>query len=225
VVPLESVTRIRGELGFATVLTAYGLTESCGMVTMCRRGDDPDVVAATSGRAVSGVEVRVHDGDGKDQPPGMPGEVQVRGYPVMREYFEDPAGTAEAFTADGWLRTGDVGVLDADGNLRITDRLKDMYTVGGFNAYPAEIERVLARHPLVADSAVIGVPDPRLGEVGKVFVVPRQAPEPDAANELIAWCRRQMSNYKVPREVEFVTELPRNTVGKVLKGELRARQA
>ncbi|MEZ0065178.1 acyl-CoA synthetase (AMP-forming)/AMP-acid ligase II [Streptacidiphilus sp. MAP12-20] len=223
VVPLELVHRVRDELGFATVLTAYGLTESCGMVTMCRRGDEPDTVAATSGRAIPGVEVRVRDADGKDQPPGMPGEVQVRGYTVMREYFEDPAATTDTFTDDGWLRTGDVGVLDADGNLRITDRLKDMYTVGGFNAYPAEIERVLARHPLVADSAVIGVPDPRLGEVGRAFVVPRATPADDAAEELIAWCRREMANYKVPREVVFVPDLPRNALGKVLKAELRSR--
>ncbi|WP_042365001.1 FadD3 family acyl-CoA ligase [Streptacidiphilus neutrinimicus] len=221
VVPLELVHRIRDELGFSTVLTAYGLTESCGMVTMCRRDDTLGTVAATSGRAIPDVEVRVRDADGKDVSPGHAGEVQVRGYTVMCGYFEDEAATAETFTDDGWLRTGDVGVLDADGNLRITDRLKDMYTVGGFNAYPAEIERILARHPLVADSAVVGVPDPRLGEVGRAFVIPRQQPSPDAASELVDWCRREMANYKVPREVVFVDELPRNASGKVLKGELR----
>ncbi|MFC1413852.1 FadD3 family acyl-CoA ligase [Streptacidiphilus sp. N1-12] len=222
VVPLELVTRIREELGFRTVLTAYGLTESCGLVTMGRRGDDPGLIAATSGRAVPGVTVRIADGESGSnlaQPPGTPGEVQVRGYTVMREYFEDPAGTEEAFTDDGWLRTGDIGVLDADGNLRITDRLKDMFTVGGFNAYPAEIEQVLSRHPLVADVAVVGMADPRLGEVGKAFVV--ASGSLDGA-ELIAWSRREMANYKVPRQVEFVTELPRNASGKVLKGMLRA---
>ncbi|MEY9872237.1 acyl-CoA synthetase (AMP-forming)/AMP-acid ligase II [Streptacidiphilus sp. MAP12-33] len=223
VVPLELVHRIRDELGFTTVLTAYGLTESCGMVTMCRRDDGPDTVAATSGRAVPGVEVRIRAAEGvKDEPPGEPGEVQVRGYTVMRGYFEDPAATAEAFTEDGWLRTGDIGVLDAAGNVRITDRLKDMYTVGGFNAYPAEIERILARHPLVADSAVIGVPDVRLGEVGRAYVIPRQQPLPDSAAELVDWCRREMANYKVPREVVFVDDLPRNALGKVLKGDLRS---
>ena len=243
VVPLELVTRIRDELGFDTVLTAYGLTESCGLVTMGRRGDDPGLVAATSGRAVPGVTVRIAEGtadggsasgsgssSGTALPPGTPGEVQVRGYTVMREYFEDPEGTAAAFTDDGWLRTGDIGVLDEDGNLRITDRLKDMFTVGGFNAYPAEIERVLARHPLVADVAVVGIPDPRLGEVGKAYVVAtgaRSAADPDpaadeeAGAELIAWSRREMANYKVPRQVEFVAELPRNASGKVLKGRLR----
>jgi acyl-CoA synthetase (AMP-forming)/AMP-acid ligase II len=226
VVPLELVTRIREELGFGTVLTAYGLTESCGLVTMGRRGDDPGLIAATSGRAVPGVTVRIADaepgsGSGSDaaQPPGTPGEVQVRGYTVMREYFEDPQGTEETFTDDGWLRTGDIGVLDEDGNLRITDRLKDMFTVGGFNAYPAEIEQVLARHPLVADVAVVGMADPRLGEVGKAFVVASGSLD---GVELIAWSRREMANYKVPRQVEFVAELPRNASGKVLKGALRA---
>jgi len=221
VVPLELVTRIREELGIATVLTAYGLTECCGLVTMCRRGDDPGLIAATSGRAVPGVEVRVAAEDGKEQPPGTPGEVQVRGYNVMREYFEDPEESLAAMTDDGWLRTGDIGVLDAEGNLRITDRLGDMFTVGGFNAYPAEIERVLSRHELVADCAVVGIPDPRLGEVGKAFVVPGGTPGPGAAEELIAWARREMANYKVPRQVVFLAELPRNASGKVLKGRLR----
>jgi acyl-CoA synthetase (AMP-forming)/AMP-acid ligase II len=230
VVPLELVTRIREELGFRTVLTAYGLTESCGLVTMGRRGDDPGLVATTSGRAVPGVAVRIADADGGQQPPGTPGEVQVRGYTVMGGYFEDPEGTEATFTADGWLRTGDIGLLDHDGNLRITDRLKDMFTVGGFNAYPAEIERVLARHELVADVAVVGIPDSRLGEVGKAFVVARggvPGPEagPGAGAELIAWSRREMANYKVPRQVEFVAELPRNASGKVLKGRLRQGSA
>ncbi|MFJ8489582.1 FadD3 family acyl-CoA ligase [Streptomyces sp. NPDC094038] len=211
VVPLLLVERLRGELGVETVLTAYGLSEASGIVTMCRRGDDPTVIASTSGRAIPGTEVRVDE----------TGEVLVRGFNVMRGYFEDPAATAEALTPDGWLRTGDVGVLDPAGNLRITDRLKDMFIVGGFNAYPAEIEQLLGLHPEVADVAVVGVPDARLGEVGRAFVVRR----PGAvltADDLIAWARREMANYKVPRTVEFVAELPRNASGKVLKGELRA---
>ncbi|MFF0301588.1 FadD3 family acyl-CoA ligase [Streptomyces sp. NPDC004562] len=213
VVPLRLVERLRGELGVETVLTAYGLSEACGLVTMCRRGDDPAVIATTSGRAIPGTEVRV------EAPPGEPGEVLVRGFNVMRGYYEDAAATAEVLTADGWLRTGDVGVLDAAGNLRITDRLKDMFVVGGFNAYPAEIERTLGLHPQVADVAVIGVPDARLGEVGKAFVVRR----PGAVltgDDLIAWARREMANYKVPRRVEFVTGLPRNASGKVVKAAL-----
>ncbi|WP_346181538.1 FadD3 family acyl-CoA ligase [Streptomyces osmaniensis] len=214
VVPLQLVERLRGELGVETVLTAYGLSEASGIVTMCRRGDDPTVIASTSGRAIPGTEVRV------EAPPGEPGEVLVRGFNVMRGYYEDAAATAEVLTEDGWLRTGDVGVLDDGGNLRITDRIKDMFIVGGFNAYPAEIEQMLGLHPDVADVAVIGVPDARLGEAGKAFVVRR----PGAVltgDDLIAWARREMANYKVPRVVEFVGELPRNASGKVVKGELR----
>ncbi|WP_369170123.1 FadD3 family acyl-CoA ligase [Streptomyces sp. R28] len=215
VVPLRLVERLRGELGVETVLTAYGLSEASGIVTMCRRGDDPTVIASTSGRAIPGTEVRV------EAPPGEPGEVLVRGFNVMRGYYEDEAATAEVLTEDGWLRTGDVGVLDEAGNLRITDRIKDMFIVGGFNAYPAEIEQLLGLHPDVADVAVIGVPDARLGEVGKAYVV-RRAGAVLTGDDLIAWARREMANYKVPRVVEFVGELPRNAGGKVVKGELRA---
>ncbi|UIR19785.1 FadD3 family acyl-CoA ligase [Streptomyces spinosirectus] len=216
VVPLQLVERLRGELGVETVLTAYGLSEASGIVTMCRRGDAPAVIASTSGRAIPGTEVRV------EAPPGRPGEVLVRGFNVMRGYYEDAAATAQTLTEDGWLRTGDVGVLDEAGNLRITDRIKDMFIVGGFNAYPAEIEQLLGLHPAVADVAVVGVPDARLGEVGRAYVVRR----PDAVltgDDLIAWARREMANYKVPREVEFLAQLPRNASGKVVKGELRGR--
>ncbi|MET7457845.1 FadD3 family acyl-CoA ligase [Streptomyces sp. NPDC005574] len=224
VVPLRLVERLRGELGVGTVLTAYGLSEASGIVTMCRRGDDPSVIAATSGRAIPGTEVRVVDARGAAVAPGVPGEILVRGFNVMRGYYEDDTATREVLSPDGWLRTGDVGVLDAAGNLRITDRVKDMFIVGGFNAYPAEIEQLLGLHPAVVDVAVIGVPDARLGEVGRAYVVRR----PGAvltADDLIAWARREMANYKVPRTVEFVTELPRNASGKVVKGELRSQRA
>ncbi|MGW0330332.1 FadD3 family acyl-CoA ligase [Streptomyces sp. NPDC003011] len=222
VVPLRLVERLRGELGVETVLTAYGLSEASGIVTMCRRGDDPSVVASTSGRAIPGTEVRVVDAGGRPVPAGTPGEVVVRGFNVMRGYYEDEPATAEVLGPDGWLRTGDVGVLDPAGNLRITDRIKDMFIVGGFNAYPAEIEQLLGLHPDVADVAVIGVPDTRLGEVGRAYVV-RRPGALATADDLIAWARREMANYKVPRSVEFVAELPRNASGKVVKGELRAR--
>ncbi|MFF3845752.1 FadD3 family acyl-CoA ligase [Streptomyces sp. NPDC002328] len=220
VVPLRLVERLRGELGVGTVLTAYGLSEASGIVTMCRRGDEPTVIASTSGRAIPGTQVRVVSAEGTALGPGIPGEVLVRGFNVMRGYFEDETATAEVLDEDGWLRTGDVGVLDAEGNLRITDRIKDMFIVGGFNAYPAEIEQLLGLHPDVADVAVIGVPDARLGEVGKAYVV-RRPGSPLTADDLIAWSRREMANYKVPREVAFVPELPRNASGKVVKGELR----
>ncbi|MEU8777961.1 FadD3 family acyl-CoA ligase [Streptomyces sp. NPDC048606] len=224
VVPLRLVERLRGELCVATVLTAYGLSEAGGIVTMCRRGDDDALIAATSGRAIPDTEVRVTGPDGAVLPAGAPGEVRVRGHHVMRGYFEDPEETARAVTPDGWLRTGDIGVLDAHGNLRITDRIKDMFIVGGFNAYPAEIEQLLGLHPDIADVAVVGIPDPRLGEVGRAYVV-RRPGSTLTADDLIAWSRREMANYKVPREVEFVAGLPRNASGKVLKTELRSRPA
>jgi acyl-CoA synthetase (AMP-forming)/AMP-acid ligase II len=221
VVPTELIRRMRDELGFDSVLTAYGLTESCGYATGCRQGDPDDVVSLTSGRAIPDVEVVVVDGDGKPVPVGQPGEVLVRGYNVMVGYWEDPEATAAAIDADGWLHTGDVGVLDDAGNLQITDRLKDMYVVGGFNAYPAEVEQVLVRHDAVSEAAVIGVPDERLGEVGKAFVVPRAGatPQPD---ELVTWCKDRLAGYKVPRTVELVPSLPRNATGKVDKKLLRS---
>ncbi|MFF7730551.1 FadD3 family acyl-CoA ligase [Streptomyces sp. NPDC008001] len=215
------VERLREEAGIPTVLTAYGMSEATGVVTMCRRHDPAGVVAGTSGRALPDTEVRVAGPDGKVLPPGRPGEVLVRGYQVMSGYFEDPGATAEAVDADGWLHTGDIGVLDDDGNLRITDRARDMFVVGGFNVYPAEVERLLVRHPGIAEAAVVGVPDKRLGEVGKAYVVRRGGGPVPSGDELIDWARREMAAYKVPREVEFVPGLPRNASGKVIKQGLR----
>jgi HIP---CoA ligase len=210
------------------VLTAYGLTEAV-VVTMCRPGDDPQVVATTSGRTTADFEIKIaaSTGDRADWGnPGDPGaagptgEILLRGPNVMLGYLDDPAATAEAIGADGWLHTGDVGRLDERGYLTITDRLKDMYICGGFNVYPAEVEQALTRHPGVAEAAVIGVPDGRLGEVGKAFVVLRLAAraEPD---ELIEFCRARLANYKVPRQIEFRADLPRNPAGKPLKRLLR----
>ena len=138
----------------------------------------------------------------------------------MQGYFEDPEATAKAIDAEGWLHTSDVGSLDERGYLRITDRLKDMYICGGFNCYPAEIERLISAHPAVAQVAVVGVPDERMGEVGKAFVVPRSGQSIDEKT-FRAWCREQMANYKVPRYVEVRDSLPMNASGKVLKYELR----
>jgi acyl-CoA synthetase (AMP-forming)/AMP-acid ligase II len=221
-IPVELIRRMRDELGIETVITGYGLTETCGTVTMCAQGDDPETIATTSGRAIPGVELRCVGEDGAEVPRGAPGEVVVRGYNVMRGYFEDEAETRATIDAQGWLHTGDVGVMDARGYLRITDRLKDMFIVGGFNCYPAEIENLMYAHPEVAQVAVIGVPDERMGEVGMAYVVPvpGSRPSPEA---LIAWCRRQMANYKVPRRIEIVDALPQNASGKVTKFVLRER--
>ena len=214
------IERIRGELGFKVVLTGYGLTETCGIVALADKTDSAETIAQTCGRPLPGTEVRCIDEVGEAQPAGTPGEVVVRGYNVMQAYLDDERATREAIDGDGWLHTGDVGVMDERGYLRITDRLKDMYIAGGFNCYPAEIERMMAAHPAIAQVAVIGVPDERLGEVGKAFIVPRpgQAIDPTA---LIAWCREKMANYKVPRYVQAVAALPLNASGKVLKYQLR----
>ena len=229
VVPVELVQAMRDELGFETVLTAYGLTESCGTVTMCRRSDPPGVVSATSGRAIPGLEVRAV-AEGNEVPTGEPGEIVVRGYTVMSGYWDNEAATAEAIDVDGWLHTGDIGVMDAEGNVTITDRVKDMYVVGGFNAYPAEIEAILRGHQAVAQVAVVGVPDGRMGEVGCAYVVPatpatgRDDPE-GLGRAILSWSRGIMANYKVPRSVVLVDALPVNASGKVLKRELRERHA
>jgi acyl-CoA synthetase (AMP-forming)/AMP-acid ligase II len=219
-VPVELLRRMSDELGFDVVLTAYGLTETTGLVTMCRVGDPPEVVSNTSGRAIPGVEVKTVRADGSPTGKDEPGEILVRGYPVTEGYFEDPDATAEAIEPDGWLHTGDVGVLDEAGGLRITDRIKDMFIVGGFNAYPAEIEAALMEFPGVAQVAVVGVPDERLGEVGAAFVVqrPNERVDPDA---LLEFARSRVANYKVPRVVDIVGELPLNASGKVLKHVLR----
>jgi acyl-CoA synthetase (AMP-forming)/AMP-acid ligase II len=219
-VPVSLIEQMRSDLGFDTVITAYGLTEACGFATMCRRGDDAETIATTSGRAMPGIEVRVVDDDGRELPAGEPGEVVVRGYNVMAGYFENPTATAEAIDADGWLHTGDVGVMDDRGYLRITDRKKDLFITGGFNAYPAEIENLLLDHPHIAQVAVVGVPDERMGEVGAAFVVPTTSTTPDP-DEIIAWARDHMANFKVPRIVRVVDALPFNAGGKVMKFELR----
>ena len=209
-VPVALVERMQSELDIDIVLTAYGLTEANGMGTMCRADDDPVTVATTCGRPFADFELRIGEGS----------EVLLRGPNVMLGYLNDPAATAAAIDADGWLHTGDIGAVDAAGNLRITDRLKDMYICGGFNVYPAEVEQVLARMDGVADAAVIGVPDQRLGEVGRAFVVTRPGCELDEES-VIAYTREHLANFKAPRSVRFVDALPRNAGGKVVKPQLR----
>jgi acyl-CoA synthetase (AMP-forming)/AMP-acid ligase II len=210
-IPVELVHRIHGELPFQTLMTGYGLTEA-GNVTLSRPGDSFEDVATTAGLPCADVEVSI----------GEDGEVLVRGYGVMQGYLDDPIATAEAIDVDGWLHTGDLGDFDEAGRLRIVGRKKDMFIVGGFNAYPAEIEGFLITHAAVAQAAVIGVPDERLGQVGKAFVV-RKSPVGD--QELIEWCRAHMAGFKVPRSVEFLDALPLNATGKVVKDLLRSTDA
>jgi acyl-CoA synthetase (AMP-forming)/AMP-acid ligase II len=213
VVPVVLIERTRAAspegLGVDQVVTAFGMTESV-VVTMARDGDPAELVAKTCGRAIPGMEVRV------DAPDGEQGELLVRGEYVMLGYLDDPEATAAAIDPEGWLHTGDVATIDDHGNISITDRIKDMYISGGFNVYPAEVEQALLRMDGVADVAVVGVPDERMGEVGKAYVVGSVSPE-----DVIAFAKERLANFKVPRRVELVDGLPRNLSGKVLKTELR----
>ena len=219
-IPVQLIKDMKEKLGFETVITAYGLTESTGVVTMCTPDDDYETIATTSGCAIADVEVKCVNQDGQDIPAGEPGEILVRGYNITQGYFNNPEATQEAIDADGWLHTGDIGILDENGYIKITDRSKDMFIVGGFNAYPAEIENILCDHPSISQAAVIGIEDERMGEVAKAFVVlkPDQVLNSDS---LIKWSKENMANYKVPRIVEFVQELPTNAAGKIMKYLLR----
>jgi HIP---CoA ligase len=223
VVPQRLVERARTELPFQNFITAYGLTECAGTATMCRASDSDEIVSTTNGSPLPGVELRVVSPDGSDVPAGEQGEVLVRGPNVTTGYWQDPVATKAAIDPDGWLHTGDIGSLDPGGNLKITDRLKDLFIVGGFNVSPAEVEQVMTRHPDISEVAVVGVPDPRLGEVARAFVKPKPGASPEA-EQVIAWCRERLANFKVPRSVIFVDALPRNASGKVLKRELRSRE-
>ncbi|NUU22280.1 MAG: AMP-binding protein [Streptomycetaceae bacterium] len=218
-VPTELVRAMRDRLGLEQVVNAYGLIEG-SVVTMTRPDDPPEVVAATAGRPLPDVGVQLVDAHGRPVPDGERGEILVRGYGVMSGYWNAEDKTRSAVDADGWLHTGDIGVLDPAGNLTIVDRKKDMFIVGGFNAYPAEIENLLIRHPDVETAAVVAVPDPALGEVAWAYVVPREGARPEPA-DITAWARRNMSNYKVPRKVTLVTSLPVTANGKIDKVLLR----
>ncbi|WP_372798165.1 FadD3 family acyl-CoA ligase [Litorivivens sp.] len=222
-VPVQLVKDMRSVLGFKTVVTAYGLTESTGVVSICRPDDDAETIATTSGRAIEGVEVKCANPDtGAEVPRGSEGEIWVRGYNVMQGYFDMPEATAETITSDGWLRTGDIGVMDERGYLRITDRLKDMYIMNGENVYPAEVEKALYGLEGVAQVAVIGVPKQPQGEVGMAFIVPKPGSDPDK-DAVIEHASRHLARYKVPMYVEIVDSLPLNASGKVVKPELKAK--
>jgi acyl-CoA synthetase (AMP-forming)/AMP-acid ligase II len=215
-IPPVLIQRIRDELGCSVVTTAYGLTECGGLATICDPQDVAEVIAATSGQAIPGTEMAIFNEQNQQLPVGQNGEICLRGFHVMQGYFGDPEGTAAAVDDDGWLHTGDIGSLDEHGNLRITGRLKDMFIVGGFNCYPAEIEAALSEHPAIAQVAVLGIPDERMGEVGCACVVVRQGDSLDEVG-VIAWSRERMANYKVPRRVVFFETLPTNASNKVDK--------
>jgi len=218
-IPVDLIRRMNEDLGIDDVFSAYGLTESTGVVSLCQKGDDFQTIATTCGRPLPGTELRLVNDAGKDVGAGGEGEIWVRGFNVMQGYLDMPEATAETITDDGWLKTGDIGTQDAKGYIKVTDRKKDMVIVGGFNVYPAEIEKALLQHPSIADVAVTGAPDERLGEVTHAHIVLAGELTKD---ELISWCRETMANYKVPRGVSFHEALPRNASGKVMKYQLKA---
>lgn len=208
----------------------YGLTESTGGITQLDPADhDPDGprehLLRSAGRPFPWVELRIADpATGDELGPREVGEVLLRAPNVTPGYYNRPAETAAALTADGWLRTGDGGYVDEEGYLFLTDRIKDMIVSGGENVYPVEVEEVLAQHPDVLDVAVIGVPHEHWGEAVKALVV-RRPQSGAAADDVIAFARERLAGYKLPRTVDFVDELPRTPTGKVLKRELRERYA
>lgn len=208
------------------VITGYGLTECSGPISMNARGSSNDQIATTVGRPLPSLQLRiatgVGDGVAASHRDGEPrsGEVLVKGYCVMAQRSEPSADEATWVDADGWLHTGDLGILGADGLLRLVGRRKEMYIVGGFNVYPHEVDAVLQQHPAILEAAVAPVPDERLGEVGCAYVALR--PNARATeHEILAWCADQLANYKVPRAVAFVEALPRTALGKVRRGDLR----
>jgi fatty-acyl-CoA synthase len=222
-VPAEIMRKIldrEGGLGM-DALVVYGLTEATGGTHWTRPGDPLDKRVATVGLRTPELEDRIVDPQtGRELPAGEEGEVCLKGPTLMLGYYKMPEGTAEK-VRDGWLYTGDMGVKDADGYLRITGRLTDMIIVGGFNTYPAEIENFYLRHPKILDISVVGVPDPLLGETVMAFVIPRPG-QSLSAEEVIAFGQGKIANFKVPRYVEIVDQFPMTGSGKVQKFKQRA---
>ena len=218
--PPEIIKAGYDELGFEIFLTSFGQTEATAMISTNRPGDPLEAILKTVGRPIPLQEIRIVDGTGADVPIGESGELLVRGPNVMQGYFEDAEQTAKTIDAEGWLHTGDVAALDGDGRLRILDRIKDIVIVGGFNAYPVEIEIALGEHPAIVQVAVIGLPDARMGEVVAACVV-LQPGRSLTISELTEWARERMANFKVPRHLMIYDSLPMTSLGKVQKAELR----
>jgi fatty-acyl-CoA synthase len=206
------------ELG-CDVCICYGLTEASPVVTMTRFEDHMQKRVETVGRPLPGVEVKVVDELCQKVPIGETGELACRGYNVMLGYWKKPEATREVIDEEGWLYTGDLASLDADGYVRIVGRKKDMYIVGGFNVYPAEVEEVLFAHQAVQNVAVVGVPDPVMGEVGMAFIIPR-AGEEAIPQDIIDFCAKRIAGFKVPRYVVITPDFPMTPSGKVQKYKL-----
>jgi HIP---CoA ligase len=215
-IPPSLIRSMRDVLGIERVFSPYGLTEATGVATVTRFGDSAETIAETAGRPVPGVEVSIQHEDGSEAKANDIGEIVVRGYNTVVSYLDDDTPMTDA---RGWLHTGDLGVIDESGNLRVTGRLKDMFIVGGFNVYPAEIEAVLTSHPGVSAATVVGIPDERLGEVGAAFIIPKTAGAV-GESDLAKLAEERLANYKRPRRYTFVGEFPVNASGKVLKHRL-----
>jgi O-succinylbenzoic acid--CoA ligase len=207
------------ERGFP-VLPSYGLTEACSQVATCAPGD-PETAShqlGSAGRALFGTEIRIADARGRSLPPGREGEILVRGPTVMAGYLHDTDGTSRALQ-DGWLHTGDVGVLDSTGRLRMLDRRADLIVSGGENVSPAEVEAVLREHRDVAEVGVAGLPDPDLGSRVAAWIVPKAGAQ-CRAGDLGRFCRGRLAGFKVPKEFHLTAWLPRNSSGKLLRRRL-----
>jgi acyl-CoA synthetase (AMP-forming)/AMP-acid ligase II len=220
VVPIALMKRLEAETDIREITTGYGMTECCGSATHTRPGDTMERVAYTVGAQIEGTEIAIAGADGRLVGVGEPGEVLIRDDKLLIEYLDSPEATRTALDADGWLHSGDVGSLDADGYLKLTDRLKDMFIVGGFNVYPAEIEKQMGSLPGLHQAAIVGIADERLGEVGHAFIV-RSAGSTLTEAEVIAWSKHHLANYKVPRGITFLDQLPMNSTGKVIKFALK----
>lgn len=222
-VTAEVASAARRELNMRSLQAVYGMTETTSTTTLSGFDDPIEILCENKGKPIGEFEVAVVATDGKPAPSGEVGEVWVRGHLVMQGYYGDPKATSEVITHDGWFKTGDLGSFDEAGYLKITGRKKDMFIVGGSNAYPAEIERLLQSHPAVRQAIVVAVPDRRLGEVGFAFLELQDRANVDAT-QLKAFCRGIMADYKVPKYFEFAAELPKTTTGKIQRAVL-ARQA
>lgn len=219
--PVEVMRGTMEELG-CNVCICYGLTEASPVITMTRFEDPLNKRVETVGKALPGIEVRIVDDAHHPLPLGETGELACRGYNVMLGYWKNPQATRLVIDDEGWLYSGDLATLDEEGYVRIVGRKKDMYIVGGFNVYPAEVEEVLFTHPGVQNVSVVGVPDPVMGEVGMAFITPRDGYVVDP-QEVVDFCARQIAAFKVPRYVIVGEELPMTSSGKVQKYRLAAR--
>jgi fatty-acyl-CoA synthase len=218
--PVEVMKKVISDMHMTDVTIAYGMTETSPVSFQTGEDDPLERRVSTIGRVQPHLECKIVDLDGKTVPPGTPGELCTRGYSVMIGYWDDAEKTAEAVDAEGWMHTGDLAIIDAEGYGNIVGRLKDMVIRGGENVYPREIEEYLYRHPKVEDVAVVGVPDPKFGEEICAWIKLKPG-ESATEDEVKTFCKGQIAHYKVPRYVRFVTEFPMTVTGKVQKFQIR----